>query len=255
MCRVGIGGRRLPPGFTEFVRVSYWEAGDVVVTLSAYFDESGDPGDPGVIAFAMGGCIAGGEEWLTFDSKWSRILGEEGVSWFHMVDFEHPERKHGNEFFGWSDTRRHGLLNRLLDIINEHVTCIGTGQRLPSPRRSIEDYYYSHYRTCVTRPALFAHKEPVNFVFARHPTITGKEPRRKEFSDYHDLVVRAYSERPRWEGRLGSVVVDDARRIPALQAADIVAYELGRQQTQPAVERYPLRRLREKQTYFYDLNF
>jgi len=140
--------------------------------------------------------------------------------------------------------------------MNEHVICAGTAQRLPEAGRlSIEDYYYSHYRMCVTRPALFGHKEIVNFVFARHSTITGNEPARAAFADYHGLVVQAYSERPRWNGRLGSVVVEDAREIPALQAADIVAYELRREPTQPLVERYPIRRLREKRTHFLDPNW
>ena len=225
------------------------------MTLCAYFDESGDPADPHVTAFAMGGCIASDEDWRIFDSEWNDALAEAGVSWFHMVDFEHPARQRSNEFFGWNDSKRRQLLNRLLDIMNRHVTCIGTAERLKHPRRALQEYYYSHYRTCVTRPALFTHREMVNFVFSRHETVSGKEPQRSEFTDYHGLVVRTYSTRKRWQDRLGSIVVDDPRRVPGLQAADIVAYELGREYSPAAVQRYPMRRLREKRTYFYDLGW
>ena len=226
------------------------------MSLCAYFDESGDPSDPRVRAFSIGGCIASVEEWSAFDRKWVDALSEERISWFHMVDFEHPERVHGNQFFGWDKARRQRLLNRLLDIMNAHIICLGTAQRLPeSGRLTIEDYYFSHYRACVTRPALFAHQEIVSFVFARHPTITGKKTAQMALTKYHNVLVRAYSKRPRWDGRLGPMRIDDARKVPALQAADIVAYELRREQTLPTDERYPMRRLREKSTYFFDLNW
>ena len=71
------------------------------MSLCAYFDESGDPGDPRVKAFAIGGCIARQEQWPHFDRKWNRALADEGISWFHMVDFENSERQQGNQFFQW----------------------------------------------------------------------------------------------------------------------------------------------------------
>ena len=226
------------------------------MSLCAYFDESGDPADPKEMAFAMGGCIAPREAWSVFNHKWNRALADHGITWFHMVDFEHPKRRQGNEFFGWDQARRHALLNRLLDILNEHITAIGTAERLPkSGRRSIEEYYASHALVCITRPALFKADELVDFTFARHEVVTGKEPRRRTFTDYYGIVVSAYSKRPRWRDRLGRVSVEDAKRVPALQAADIVAYELGREQRQPGVDRYPIRRLREKQTYFFNLTW
>jgi len=126
------------------------------MSLSAYFDESGDPADPNVTAFAIGGCVAPLEEWSIFERKWNSALADAGIGWFHMVDFGNPDRQRNNQFFGWDESRRHRLLNRLLDIMNEHVVCLGTAQRLPRVGRlSIEEYYSSHYRVCVTRPAFF----------------------------------------------------------------------------------------------------
>jgi hypothetical protein len=71
------------------------------MSLFAYFDESGDPADPNVTAFAIGGCIAPMEEWSVFEHKWNSALADEGIRWFHMVDFEHPERRRRNQFFQW----------------------------------------------------------------------------------------------------------------------------------------------------------
>ena len=42
------------------------------MALCAYFDESGDPSDSNVSAFAIGGCIASDEEWPIFDGKWNQ---------------------------------------------------------------------------------------------------------------------------------------------------------------------------------------
>ena len=116
-------------------------SGSGPMSLWACFDESGHPDDPQVMAFAIGGCITTEEHWAMFERKWKLALADEQLSWFHMVDFEHPEREGDNQFCRWNSSRRHGLLNRLLDIMNDHVTCIGTAERWPASGRSSIDHY------------------------------------------------------------------------------------------------------------------
>jgi len=42
--------------------------------LVAYFDETGNPKDANIDAFAIGGCVASCEQWLAFDREWTPLL-------------------------------------------------------------------------------------------------------------------------------------------------------------------------------------
>jgi hypothetical protein len=106
------------------------------MSLWACFDESGHPDDPQVMAFAIGGCITTEEHWAMFERKWKLALADEQLSWFHMVDFEHPEREGDNQFCRWNSSRRHGLLNRLLDI--RMTTSPASGLLSACQRRPVE---------------------------------------------------------------------------------------------------------------------
>jgi len=63
------------------------------------------------------------------------------------------------------------------------------------------------------------------------------------------MVVDICSKDNRWKDRLGSVAIDEPRRTTALQAADLVVYELGRKLTNP--NRYPFKNLDADATTFY----
>lgn len=240
----------------------HWKGFDTVsvMTLGAYFDESGHPRDPNILSFTIGGCVASCDEWQAFDGAWIKILSDYHMPWFHMVDFEAAKRpprrteKQPNPYRGWTTKRRHAFLNCLLDILDERqMFYIGTGEYLRDlkHRDSVDHYYTYHYRLCLFHTARFSQGNKVNFVFARQE-LTDTPKKLKEFTDYYGLVTKLCSEDPQWHGRLGSVLVDDPRTMPALQAADLIAYESGRKYERPQCVRYPFERLKKK-LYHVDL--
>ena len=82
-----------------------------LAVLVAYMDESGIHKDAAVCAIA--GYVGSSEEWKKFEYRWKQILSREGVSQFHMSEFESG---HG-EFKGWSKGRKEQLLTNLLKTI------------------------------------------------------------------------------------------------------------------------------------------
>src|SRR5712692_496291 len=152
--------------FGQLAASLHWKGSDTVslMTLVAYFDESGHPRDPNVLSFTIGGCVASCDEWRAFDRAWIKALSDYHVPWFHMVDFEaakRPQRrsdKQANPYRGWTTRCRHAFLTRLLDILDEYKTFyVGTGEYLRDLKhRDSVDYYYTyHYRLCLLHTARF----------------------------------------------------------------------------------------------------
>src|SRR4030088_1980187 len=76
--------------------------------VTAYFDESGHHASTRVVA--MGGAIAGPNQWGEHRQRWKETLGRYGVNVFHMTDFENRQ----GEFLGWNENRRRELLSDLM---------------------------------------------------------------------------------------------------------------------------------------------
>jgi hypothetical protein len=64
---------------------------------------------------AVAGFISSAKDWVNFDRAWRARLAEDGIAYFHMVDFAHSVKK----FDGWRnhEARRQHLLSDLLAII------------------------------------------------------------------------------------------------------------------------------------------
>ena len=93
----------------------------MLTVLIAYMDESGIHGASSVCAIA--GLVGTESEWETLERRWRRTVDEEGVSVFHMAEFE----SRLGEFEGWSDTRRHLFLSKLVEAIKARdIHCVGS---------------------------------------------------------------------------------------------------------------------------------
>ena len=86
--------------------------------LAAYFDASGHEDDQKVVVVA--GFVATPEMWLEFDSQWKARLAQDGIKYFHAVEFAHSNK----QFEGWREQRakRELLLENLMDIIKANVS-------------------------------------------------------------------------------------------------------------------------------------
>lgn len=86
------------------------------VMFTAAFDASGTEHDQSAVVVA--GFISSTSDWLDFEKHWNVRLRDDGIEYFHMVDFAASR----NQFKGWKnqEVRRRTLLSDLLDIIARH---------------------------------------------------------------------------------------------------------------------------------------
>jgi len=87
--------------------------------LSAYFDAAGKEYDQEHVLVA--GFVAPTKMWEDFDKEWTERLRQDGLSYFHMVEFAHSKGEFKN---GWRDDepRRQALLRDLIGIILSHIS-------------------------------------------------------------------------------------------------------------------------------------
>lgn len=210
------------------------------MALWAYFDEGGHPSDAYALAFSMGGCIATCEQWLALDSQWRSVLADANLTCFHMADLAHFR----GQFEGWTEEQRRTMLNRLLDIMEQNeVRKVGWARRLEpgQPRPSLEDIYNEAYRTSILYAEHEAHGEEIHFIFSEHAEVSPWV-----YQHRHEAVRRAYAE----SRRLGAMAFGNPRDLPALQTADLLAYELRDHAGEPHRLRYPMRRLAASRSRF-----
>ncbi len=83
------------------------------------FDAGGSKDDQDFIVLA--GFIAPADAWIEFDRYWRDRLAQEGLNYFHMVDFA----QFAGEFkVGWRDNepRRRALLRNLIELIERYAS-------------------------------------------------------------------------------------------------------------------------------------
>ena len=107
----------------EFPQRLGWQNESLVLVIWAYYDESGEYVDGKIINMTVAGCVSTAKKWTVFDAKWKEFLASEGLSEFHMTDFEAwvppfnfalPD--------GERDKEKHKrILNGVLDLILECV--------------------------------------------------------------------------------------------------------------------------------------
>jgi hypothetical protein len=80
--------------------------------LKAYFDDSGNAEQ------IVGGCLASASTWDTVDGAWAQALIDYKLAWFHAIDFEngrHPDYAH------LSLDDKESLFERLLTLLGANI--------------------------------------------------------------------------------------------------------------------------------------
>ena len=206
-----------------------------------YYDESGEyePGPGGkLLNMSIGGCVASLTKWEAFAPAWDAALKAEGLSYFHMTEFEAWRPPYDFKLpNGERDNEKHKrLLNSLIGLMLGHVECFAAfaAGNLISP-----DATRAHelaMEDCVLGAVTHAvhdlwdrYQEPINLVFGRQ----------RHFSYAKILKYVDLYDWGEGRGRIKSMSVDDPVNIPQLQAADILAYEMGKEQRAGRARRYP----------------
>jgi hypothetical protein len=230
--------------FSGLASALYWREKDPVAMIFAYYDESGEYGSDGTLLnMSIGACVSTREKWERLGVAWRAALEREGLAAFHMPDFEAwvpPFDFRDAE--GSRDSERHKrLLNSLLDLMLENIENFAGFAVSGSISIDAARAHRSALEECVVGAVTHAmhdlwrhYRKPINMVF-------GKQ---KHFSYAHIMKYIEFYDWGEGHGRIGCVTAGDAASLSQLQAADILAYEMGRAQRDSRPERYPFARLR-----------
>lgn len=189
--------------------------------LVGYFDESGH--SSGTEFFALAAFVSDELEWAQFDKQWRSALEQNGAPYLHMREFAHFR----GPFTGWSEDRRRSLLGECVTAINS-VNAIAVGAAMSvedfntldhEGQSRMQDPFFCCFQEVVRGVALNAVFEPedhkAHMVFSQQDEFRSKAMKLWN-AIVHDSDVRT---------RMGSLKFRNMRDVPALQAADLLAYE------------------------------
>jgi hypothetical protein len=188
--------------------------------FTAYFDDSGHP-DRGP-ELVVGGYISTVEKWVRFEEEWSEVLELFDVEYFHMKEFAHST----GEFSGWkgNDGRRIAFLKRLAKVIRRRVLASVSSAMLMNDFRAVDEIYAL---------SEFVSPYPICGVNSQHKSI--------EWLKEHNLPVEhlkfVYEDGTKDKGKFVDLAdnlrfpipsFEPKRKFRALEAADFIAWELGK---------------------------
>lgn len=197
----------------------------LLALISGYFDDSRKEGEILVLA----GYVAYANQWDHFERLWSEVLAAHGVPYFHMREMAgpngvfkkwHPPKEHQDEVLVFfkdlvSTIRRCGLQMFASAVWVKDLERLNTEKGI-----ELEPYPLAAY-SCLAQIAQ-KHEISVTAVFDRIEKVDSKL-----------VVARSYAESDRhlFPGLcdlITSVPLAkdlNSRRVPALQAADFIAWE------------------------------
>jgi hypothetical protein len=191
------------------------------VLISA-FDESGHSSETEF--FAVAAFVAEDADWEVFNTRWQTALADSGAPYLHMREFAHRV----GTFNGWTEEQRRGLLSKCVGAINS-IRAIAVGaaisvsdfKTLPGEAQTaLQDPFFCCFQEVVRGAAINACFEPpgtrVRMIFSRQD----------EFGPKAGQLWAAMREEIDVRDRMESLTFQDMRAVPALQAADLLAYEL-----------------------------
>jgi hypothetical protein len=214
-----------------------------MLMLTSYMDETGHLDDPNFHHCGMAGFVAPAVIWDPFANHWQDILDSFNLKKpFHMKDFAHF---HGEFEYGWREDegKRRALYGALIDAILELgptpvgvVVSVGSFNSLTESQKSnLRDPYYVCFQTCTRGAAIEAlcfEDEKVAMVYSYNEEF-GAIPPKEQYS-----VDQAGSAENLWHAMkrltdfgkwMGSYASKTPSEMVQLQAADLFAYELGKE--------------------------
>lgn len=225
--------------------------------VTAYFDESQDGVQSHV--FALAGWTAWNIEWARFEPKWNSVLSAHQVRELHMREYESS----WGAFRGWAPDRKIPLLAALIDTFEQSAVApskgpVGFWSAVPlqdyerfvrgRPLKWEDDPAFLCFLYCIKRILPFTIGTPkevqIDFVFDQKPEL--EERMRAVF-----WQIRHLPDLAEFRHRLGDLRFASRRNAPALQAADLLAYECYKHTANalagfPRLQRKSLARLKSR---------
>lgn len=220
--------------------------------LRAFFDESAAPDDASGRYYVIAGYVARLDHWAEFRSSWVAALSATGVTSFHATDLEGGYKSFRNLRGRQHDAERDQIQKRFANATKPHgIVGVSVAISLKQHRRFENELPAAKGQGHMSVPHIIAFRAFLQFV-ARF----AEEAAPNEIVDFV-ASEGPYSGRTRelfeqlknhvklsWIKRVGSFSTALARDVPALQAADQLAYETWRFRESPATIRPQLQILR-----------
>lgn len=207
--------------------------------LNAYFDETGHSRDLPQRFNGMAGIAAPADHWEVFEKKWKSTLKEFHIPYFHMKDFAHSL----NVFEDWKgkESKRRKLLGKLWAHI-ESTYSMPVGASIPmdafrsfteeQQKLFIDPYYLGFlsvmgFLTGFMEHVGLASSEKVALIFSDQVEFKGRA--RTIYADATKTLQDSLSMQNAtrvMKSRTLTPIFQDMRKVVALQAADIAAYEV-----------------------------
>lgn len=200
----------------------------VPARLVAAFDASGKEDSPCLV---VAGFIASHDDWASFNKEWLGRLKQDGLAYFHMVDFANFRKQFATGWEGDEDRRRR-LLGDLVGLIKSHVyrlfaSAIEMKTFDTLSEENKKEYSLNAYvlaaRSCAADVRRWQEREkfkpPTAYAFEEGDK--GKGMLTKRFLD-DNLSKPVFKPKKDTIQPDGSLI----RGYTPLQAADILAYEL-----------------------------
>lgn len=189
--------------------------------LIGFLDESGHSSATEFLALAA--FVADDTDWAAFDRLWREALRDTQAPYLHMREFAHGT----GAFEGWTEERRRALLGGCVKAIKS-IPAAAVGAAM-----SIADFDALEHevRSAFRDPFFCCFQEVVRGVAIRAVLAPADVQVRMVFSQQDEFGASA---RQLWSvmaktidvgHRMGSLEFADMRKVPALQAADLLAYE------------------------------
>jgi len=197
------------------------------VILTAYLDESGThDSSPFVI---MGSIVGNAEQWMNYDKRWGRLLGKNGLTYFHSRRL----RASSGEFENWSDHSKLVLIGEIDKLQNTNslfrfVTVVRkdefqehykSGDR---PKKlQLDSIYGLCFRLSLSFTAELLERSfgltgrKINFV------VESGHPNAGACPVIFDQIKKHVSE---LRDVLGTCTIEDKKKLAGLQGADAVSY-------------------------------
>lgn len=196
----------------------------------SYVDEAGHSKDPERNYLCLAGLLAEQAAWNEFNTEWRAACTEEGLTRpFHMMDLAGFK----GQFNGWTEERRRRLTERLISAIRR-ANAIPIGSVIsvrhfngfaPGLRSKLKDPYFMAFQPLTYNIAVAAAMQMppgrVTMVYAHHPEYS------RGLGNSRELWVGLRQANPIIAGFMESYACGEPAETPALQAADLWAYELA----------------------------
>jgi hypothetical protein len=220
--------------------------------LIAYFDESGHAASEDFVAIAA--YVADEKVWAKFDIAWNAVLQKHGAPYLHAVELAHMRKT----FKGWTGEQQRGLSADLMNVIQMSGLTVAAGAVLSTrdfrsltkeQQGRLLNPFFPLFQEVVrgaSLNALFDAPElKVKMIFSQQDEFSGLAKK------LYDVMARTIDTKD----RLGRLEFQNMRRVPGLQAADVLAYELCRYYKDKAKNptkpmRWPLRQILIPQTVY-----